>query len=379
MDMGYRNNRRCRWCRSIRRTHVGTTVVELIVAMAVMTVILGAVVPLFAGMRNSSDTQQACSEMVQNARVLHEHLLRHLAQATRLLAVSSPSEAAGYLEFESADGAVYHYGINAEGYVEFGPVGAAAELAGPVDFLTFVCYDANDLATPTEVAGHIRFVTWDGALRSSRRLTRDRAVAGACCLRANGNRSWEYLTATYDFATREQGVAAFAFADEGKPQVPSQPDVPSRVLNASEYDAIEVDDGMSQVVAVTSQANFAQVRFTFRISEPESDVVGFTATWNGKGVSMQQARTDGASLYVWSYLAGGYELLSESPDTESEVTVVGTRSESAADYIGGADGNTMVLLVVANDRETGQKGNRLFTDYVKVELAIRVESGPLVP
>ena len=371
MDMGHRNNTRyIRW---------GTTVVELIIAMAIMTIVLGTILPVFAGIRNSSDTQQACSDMVQNARVLNEHLLRHLAQATRIVAVSPSSQADGCIDFEAPDGAIYRYAINAERYVEFGPVGVMAELAGPVDSLRFACYDANDLATETEVAADIRLVTWDGTLRSSAGLTRNRAVTGACCLRVNGNRSWNYVTTTYDYATRQQGVAVFAFADEGKPQIPRQSDVPSRALNAGEYDAIEADDAVFQMVDVTSQPSFAQARFAFRIEEHKTDVVGITATWNGRGVSAHEARTDGAGLYIWNYRASSYELLSASTDTESEVTVVGTRNEGVANYIGGTGEDTIVLLVVSNDKETGQKGSQLFTDYVKVDLSVRMESGALLP
>ncbi len=371
MDMRDRNTTRC--------TQWGTTIVELMIATAIMTIVLGSILPVFAGIRNSSDAQQARSDMIQNARVLNEHLLRHLAQATRIVAVSPSAQADGSIDYEAPDGTIYRYSIGAEHYVEFGPVAAMAELAGPVDSLRFVCYDANDLGTETDVAANIRLVMWDGVLRSPGGLTQNRTVNGACCLRANGKRSWSYLTATYDYATRQQGVAAFAFADQGKPQIPQQPDVPSRVLDASEYDAIEADDGVFQTVNVASQADFAQARFTFRIEERRSDVVGITASWNGRGVSAHQARMDGAGLYIWNYRASGYELLAASPDTESEVTVIGTRNEGVASYIGDTGEDTVVLLVVSNDKETGQKGSQLFTDYVKVELSVRRESGALLP
>jgi prepilin-type N-terminal cleavage/methylation domain-containing protein len=176
MNVGYK-------ARNCRR---GTTLVELVVAMALLGIVLGAIVPVFAGIRNGSDTQQACTEMLQNARVLNEHLLRHLAQARRIVGFSSPAETGGYIEFEAADGTIGRYGVNQAGYVEFGPPGAGAELAGPVSCLRFVCYDANDLSRPIETAGTIHFVTWEAVLKSPGRLAQDGAVKGACCLRAKG-------------------------------------------------------------------------------------------------------------------------------------------------------------------------------------------------
>jgi type II secretory pathway pseudopilin PulG len=200
MNVGYETERECR----------GTTVVELVIAMAILVIVLGAIVPVFAGIRNGSDAQQARAEMLQNARVLNEHLLRHLAQAKGIVGVSSPLVAAGYIEFEAADGSVCRYAVNVDGYVEFGPVGAGAELAGPLDCLRFACYDANDLVTPIEAGNRIRFVTWEATLRSHGRLTRDRVVNGACCLRA-----------------------------DGKLRLPREPDASRDVLSLDEHDAVE--------------------------------------------------------------------------------------------------------------------------------------------
>lgn len=215
----------------------GTTLVELVIAMAILVIVLGAIVPVFAGIRNGSDTQQARTEMLQNARVLNEHLLRHLAQAKRIVEVSPPAEVDGYLEFETADGSVCRYSVNADGYVEFGPVGAGAELAGPLDCLRFVCYDANDLSKPIDSVSRIGFVIWEATLRSSARLGRDRVVNGACCLRANGNLSRDQIAVAHDYATRRR--TADAFGDDGKPRLPQGPDAPSDVLSADGYDAIE--------------------------------------------------------------------------------------------------------------------------------------------
>jgi type II secretory pathway component PulJ len=95
------------------RAHIaavrGTTLVELTVATAIMTTVFAAILPVFVALRNSTQVRRARLEMLQNARVLNEHLSRHLAQARRIVAVSPRTEDQGYLEFEAPDGGVYRW------------------------------------------------------------------------------------------------------------------------------------------------------------------------------------------------------------------------------------------------------------------------------
>jgi type II secretory pathway pseudopilin PulG len=166
--------------------------VELTVATAIMAVIFTAVMPLFVGIRNSTDARWASLELVQNARVLNEQLCRSLTQARRVVAVSASTEDRGSIEFEAPDGTVYQCAVGTRGYVEFGPVGASHELAGPVEYLRFACYGAADFDTPVRTPDEVRLVTWEAGLRSAGQLTRSKSVTGACCLRVsplsrNGN------------------------------------------------------------------------------------------------------------------------------------------------------------------------------------------------
>lgn len=156
----------------------GTTIVELTVAVAIVATVFAAILPLFAGVRNSADVQWANLEMVQNARVLNDQLGRSLAGAGRIVAVDD-----GSIEFEAADGAIYRCELGTGGYIEFGPVGDLREFVGPVEFLRFVCYGAKDPGCPVQTPEEVRLVTWEAGLRSSGTLARDRTVRGACYLR----------------------------------------------------------------------------------------------------------------------------------------------------------------------------------------------------
>lgn len=156
---------------------------ELTVATAIMATIFAAIMPLFAGIRNSAGVRWASLEMVQNARVLNEHLCRSLAQAKRIVAVSASTDNSGAIEFEGADDVVYRCAVGAQGYVEFGPVGDLHLLAGPVEYLRFVCYSNTDFSRPVQTPADVQLVTWEAGLKSVGHLVQDKVVTGACCLR----------------------------------------------------------------------------------------------------------------------------------------------------------------------------------------------------
>jgi len=345
----------------------GTTLVELTVAVAIMAVVFAAIMPLFAGVRNSADTRWAGLEMVQNARVLNEQFCRHLAAARRVTAASADTSDNGYVQFEAADGASYRCALGAGGYVEFGPVGNLSELVGPVDYLRFVCYDGNDLVNPAPTPEGTRLVTWEAGLRSAGPMTRGKIIRGACYLRVSARGAEN--TATYDFATCRPGTDCFAFADQGELQVPDQPDVPAEVFDAAGYDGVTANDGQFHAIEVSDAAEFAQIRLTFQIEPEEGDVTAITPSWNGKGVNEHPLCTDGAALHIWNWSASRYELLHASANTEAEITLAGSGGAAAADYIGGDAGKTVMLLVVSNSDKSGAGACTLFTDYVKIDVA----------
>ena len=121
------------------------TLVETTVAMAVTVVVFAALVPLFRGITNTWDTRQGNADLIQNGRVLIDHLHTQLSQAKRIIHVSSSSVTNGYIEFKGNDDNTYRYDIAGSHYVEFGQTGSLSDLAGPVSSLRFTCYDAADL------------------------------------------------------------------------------------------------------------------------------------------------------------------------------------------------------------------------------------------
>ena len=170
----------------MKTTRTGTTLVELVVAIAMMTVVMGAVLPLFAHIRRSWDIWQNNSEVVQNGRVLTDHMHRTLAAATRITAVSDASESKGYIQFVDNNSTTFRYEIATGNYVEFGEVGSLFTLAGPVSQLQFTCYDDNDLSTAITDVNAIRYVKVQSTLVNAGAEGMNRVFTTSAYLRANG-------------------------------------------------------------------------------------------------------------------------------------------------------------------------------------------------
>ncbi len=354
------------------------TLMEMVISMAIMAILFAVLVPQLRAIQNSWDSKASAAETLQNSRVLIDHLNRNLSKAVKITAVSDSSETNGYIEFEDNDANNMRYDINADNYVEFGPVGDLYELAGPVSQLLFTCYDGNDFDTVITDVNDIRFIKVQTTLTNLAAMGHDKTFTASVYLRTNGNvSSGSSSQTTYDYSNRNQGTDIFAYDGEDNQQVPSSSTEPSDVLSSGEYDDIESDDGTFHSFSASSNGKYAQMRFVIQINEDEGDVTQIDATWNGKGVNAKAQQSDGASFYIWNYNSSDYELLEESADTEAEVTLTGTLTSSVAYYIGGAGADTITLYVVSNGKRIANKNCELFTDYVKLEIAVTSGGGIL--
>ena len=75
---------------AIRR---GLTLVEMIIAMSLMTIVFASIIPVFGLISDSWDSKQAAADVMQNGRILIDHIQRNLSQAVKIVAVSDSSEA----------------------------------------------------------------------------------------------------------------------------------------------------------------------------------------------------------------------------------------------------------------------------------------------
>jgi hypothetical protein len=153
---------------------------ELVIAMAMLTIIFAVVMPQFAVIRNSWDIKQSSAEMLQNGRVLMDHINRNLSKAKQITAVSSSS-----IDFNDCNDVAWRYNIGAGNYVQFGQPGSMSDLAGPVSSLVFTCYDACDLATPITNPADVRVVKVDATVTNSALSTRSMSFTTEVYLRSN--------------------------------------------------------------------------------------------------------------------------------------------------------------------------------------------------
>jgi len=165
---------------------LGLTLLEMVIAMAIMAIIFAAILPQFRIIQNSWDSQAGAAETLQNGRVLIDHLNRNLSKAVRITAVSSSSETNGYIEFIGNNANNVRYDVNSTSdYVEFGLLGNLSDLAGPVSKLQFTCYDAFDLSTPITDVNSIRSVKVETTLTNFAKLDQDMTFSTQAYIRTN--------------------------------------------------------------------------------------------------------------------------------------------------------------------------------------------------
>ena len=154
------------------------TLVEVICAMVMITIIFAAVLPQFSLMLHSWDSKQGAAEAIQNGRVLMDHINRNLSNAKRITAVSASTVTSGYIQFVDFNDFNDRYDVAAsDSYVEYGVVGSLSDLAGPVNSFKFTCYDANiTLLSPVTDTNLIRLVKVDATVETPLRTARIKLI-----------------------------------------------------------------------------------------------------------------------------------------------------------------------------------------------------------
>jgi len=172
----------------------GFTLVELIIAFAIIVIIFAAVVPQFSAIRNSWASTEAKAEIIQNGRVLAEHITRKLSAAKQIISVSPSSNPNGFITFRDNNDINDVYKLSG-GYVVFGVEGSEAQLAGPVDRFQISCYSLNDLNNPTADVNAadvnaIRLVQIETDFPNNDALGTDKTFTASAYLQTNADTTW---------------------------------------------------------------------------------------------------------------------------------------------------------------------------------------------
>jgi len=171
---------------NMKKYNGGLSLVELVIAMAIMMIIMAAIMPQFRAIQNSWASSEASANMIQNGRVLEEHIIRNLSSAKQLVNVSSSSDSNGFVIFKDAADIQKRYMVSG-GYVVFGTLGSEEQLAGPVSRFQVSCYSLDDFNTPTTDANTIRLVEVETDFTNSNPMGTDRTFIASAYLRANAN------------------------------------------------------------------------------------------------------------------------------------------------------------------------------------------------
>lgn len=197
------------------RASTALTLLEMVIALAIMATVFAAILPLFRNIQNSWDSKQAAAETVQNGRVLIDHLNRNLAKAVKITAVSDSATTIGYIQFEDNDGNNLKYDID-NSYVRFGLAGDLSDLAGPASQLQFTCYDDSDFSNPITDVNDIRFVKVETMLNNLAAMGQDKTFTTSVCLRTNANKQGEGISKKppFEFDTLQGKTPALAQIDD---------------------------------------------------------------------------------------------------------------------------------------------------------------------
>lgn len=164
------------------------TLVELMVAGALLLIVMAAIAPQFRAIRNSWATTQESSGIIQNAIVLDEHINRNLAMATQITSVSAHDITNGFIIFKDNLGVTQKYMVSSS-YVVFGAPGSEAQLSGPVSKFQVSCYSLDDLETPTTDANNIRLVEIETDLTNEVGSGKTKSFTSSIFLQANISQS----------------------------------------------------------------------------------------------------------------------------------------------------------------------------------------------
>jgi prepilin-type N-terminal cleavage/methylation domain-containing protein len=164
----------------------GVTLIELMVALAIMVLLMATLLPMFAALRRTWSVTIADAESTQKARVLFDHLHRQLTQAQQILALSDPEDPHGWLVFRDVSGDVRRYEMTPGQGISFGEPAVLADLVTPVDSFCIQGYDLSDLRHPIRDRHRIRVVDVQVVFPENQRFGRRPTWQSTFFLRATG-------------------------------------------------------------------------------------------------------------------------------------------------------------------------------------------------
>ena len=166
------------------------------------------------------------------------------------------------------------------------------------------------------------------------------------------------VVTTYDYRTGA-GTDKWAYRYQHNEKPPSMNDVPSIEFVSEQYNRISQRDWRMLIDRTDRRGNYATHRFKINIDQPADEIIEMNIAWNGVGYGFLGKK--GASLYVWNYTAGNYEILDR--DNRFIAKLNGELGGDLQNYL--SDGN--IIFVV---EQNSPLRSILGTDYLKLEVVV---------
>jgi hypothetical protein len=139
----------------------GTTLLEVLMVSLLLAMVVGGLMPLLTVGQLTWEHAQPRSDMVQNARIALDHMIRRLRAAQTFTTISATDIAFTYFfgDGSSIRTAQYQLIDDADDDLDYREgVGAFQPLAGPFRSMSVQCFDASGISITCAVAANVRSV-----------------------------------------------------------------------------------------------------------------------------------------------------------------------------------------------------------------------------
>ena len=165
-----------------RKSRTGFSLLELMVATAMLATLVTSVSLLLRAGQNSWDAHESDHAKLEAAHAVVRHLVRQVRQATEVTAISDPDDTTGSLSVTMPGGDAYTWSLTGS-QVQFTIPAGSSVMSNEIDELTFVGYKA-DGETTTADADEVQAVLCSVKVTLPRETNADRTVSCMVWLRA---------------------------------------------------------------------------------------------------------------------------------------------------------------------------------------------------
>ena len=229
----------------------GFTLSEVIIVVSVIGIVLVVMTPLFKTTHRSWVVNDRWTEVVQNARVALDKMVREIRQARGIVYVTAKTNAQGIIRFTDKTSGSMEFRFNTNtsmldygspGDLSSNPTSLNYSLAGPVQTLKFTCYQA-DAVTETTTPAQIRSVDIEIEILDSQSKVNPLTLKGRAYMRRGIPYYWP---AAFEYAVFTDDPQIYMGGGNPKDAIVNDGDIHSNssiTINNPKHELVEEDEG----------------------------------------------------------------------------------------------------------------------------------------